>query len=322
LPRIFTNHVLSYRHLLTYTTATMSASTTGSMPRTLAHVLHSNLCITLPIPEATPGLSKQTIIVTGSNIGLGYESSLHLLRLGVGKLIMAVRDVIKGEAAREELLRATGRKPETIEVWKVDMSNYASVKDLAARANQLPRLDAVLANAGMATRTFSVAEGFEQTLTINVIATFLLFLLVLPKLREAPSTGRFVIPNSALHYVAPISEIVPAVKGEKGSIYDALNDKKAALMGQRYPLSKLLVVYMIRELTEQIRASGKPGVILNTPNPSACKSQLMREYSWIELKLGNSFARTAEMGSRALVNGVLGGEDTHGQYLDDCKVAE
>ncbi|KAH6695373.1 hypothetical protein F5X68DRAFT_227354 [Plectosphaerella plurivora] len=297
----------------------MSASTTGSVPRTLAHVIRSNLCVSLPVPEATSTISEETIIVTGANTGLGYESSLHLLRIGVGKLIMAVRDRKKGEAAREALLHATGREPASIEVWIVDMSNYASVRDLAARASQLPRLDAVLANAGVAPRTFYEAEGSEQTLTINVIATFLLFLLVLPKLREAPRPGRFVIPNSALHYVAPISELTPAVQNEK-SIYTALNDKKKSLMNDRYPLSKLLVVYMIRELTEQMAATGKKPVILNTPNPSACKSSLIREYSWIEIKIVNSFARTAEMGSRTLVDGLLGGEETHGQYLDDCKV--
>lgn len=299
----------------------MSASTTGSMPRTLAHVLRSNLCLTLPVPEAVPGIDQQTMIVTGSNIGLGYESSLRLLLIGTGKIIMAVRDVKKGEAAREELLRATGRAADAVEVWHLDMASYASVKDFAARAAQLPRLDAVLANAGIATRAFKSAEGDEQTLTVNVVSTFLLFLLLLPKLREAPSTGRFVIPNSALHYIAPVTELAPSAD-EKQSIYARLNDPSKALMGSRYPLSKLLVVYMVRELAARTTASaGKPAVIINTPNPSACKSQLMRESSWIELTLGNSFARTAEEGSRTLVHGLLGGDDTHGQYLDNCHVA-
>ncbi|KAJ3540395.1 hypothetical protein NM208_g5088 [Fusarium decemcellulare] len=280
-----------------------------------ASTLLSNIFITLPYPEAAPGLSEQTIIVTGSNTGLGFEASQHLLRLGVGRLIMGVRDLKKGEKARSELLENTKRAPETVEVWHLDMASYDSVKAFAARATNLSRLDVVLANAGIATTTFSLSEENERTITVNVVSTFLLFFLLLPKLRQSPSTGKFVIPNSATHYWAPIKELIP---DKTTSIFSRLSDPEKANMGSRYEVTKLLVVYITRELANRIKASNKPVVIVNTPNPSYCKSGLLRD---IDAPAPPDFlARSTEMGSRALVHGVLAGPESNGQYLTNCHV--
>jgi retinol dehydrogenase-12 len=43
-------------------------------------------------------LSGQTVIVTGSNIGLGLETVKHLARMNPENSILAVRSTSKGEA--------------------------------------------------------------------------------------------------------------------------------------------------------------------------------------------------------------------------------
>lgn len=284
----------------------------------IGSTIFSNLFITLPVPESTPDLPNQTIIVTGSNTGLGLEASRHLLRLGVGKLIMAVRSLEKGEAARTELLSSTKRLPSSVEVWHLDMEDYSSITSFAHRATTtLPRLDALLANAGILTNGFALVNGIERTIAVNVVSTYLLFLLLLPKLRQSPSTGHFVVPNSALHYLAPVKELVPCPNG--GSILSRLNDQTQTVdMLARYNVSKLLVVYVTRELDSRMRASRKPAVVVNTPNPSYCKSGLLRDSP--QPAPPDFLARTTEMGSRALVHGLLAGEESSGQYLTNCHV--
>ncbi|KAL1970426.1 hypothetical protein VTN77DRAFT_5587 [Rasamsonia byssochlamydoides] len=283
----------------------------------------SNLFICLPYPNGD--LRGQTIIVSGSNTGLGFEASRHLARLGVEKLIMAVRNLQKGEKARREILDSTGRDERSIEVWPLDMDSYDSVKSFAARAASLPRLDAVLANAGICTTIWSVTEDNEKTITTNVVSTFLLCLLLLPKLRESGEkfgiAPRFVIVNSAVHYWAPLKELDP----DRGEIFARLNDPQTADMAGRYPVSKLLVLYGVRELAARLTASKKkPLVIINTPNPSYCKSQLIRDPG-VATSFGmrvaeKVLARSTEMGSRALVHGLLSGPESHGQYLTNCHV--
>ncbi|KAF7553053.1 hypothetical protein G7Z17_g3926 [Cylindrodendrum hubeiense] len=277
-------------------------------------VFYSNLFVTLPYPGDGEGLSEQTIIVTGANTGLGFEASQHLLRLGLGKLIMAVRDLEKGETARKELLKSTARPSNSIEVWHLDMASYDSVKAFAKRANTtLPRLDVVLANAGIMTTKFNLAEENERTITINFVSTFLLCFLLLPKLRESPSSGKFVIPNSAMHYWAPIKELTPK---NNEPIFSRLNDAKVADMAARYQVTKLMVLYATRELAARMEASEKEVIIINTPNPSYCKSGLIREVT--SGAPPDFLARSTEMGSRALVHGVLAGAESNGQYLNNC----
>ncbi|RFU32271.1 hypothetical protein B7463_g4089, partial [Scytalidium lignicola] len=288
----------------------------------VSSVLVSNLFVRLPIPAGNGDLSKQTFIVTGSNTGLGFEASRHLVRLGVGKLIMGVRTVSKGEAAKKELLTSASKSETSIEVWPIDMDSYDSIKAFTSRASQLPRIDGVLANAGIMTTKFTLSEGNESTLNVNVISTFLLYLLLLPKMRESgQQTGnpcRFVIPNSALHYIAPLAELDP--KG--GSIMDRLNDPKKADMAGRYPLSKLLVIYAVREFADRSKASDRGQIILNTPNPSFCKSNLAREsQGGAGFKMAEKLlARSTEEGSRTLVDGLFAGQNSNGAYLTNCHV--
>ncbi|KAL7929021.1 hypothetical protein V8C35DRAFT_206343 [Trichoderma chlorosporum] len=278
-------------------------------------VIYGRVFVTLPIPSTSVDLSNQVMIVTGSNSGLGFESARHLSRLGVGKIIMAVRTPSKGEAAKKEILKSTGKAESSIEVWPIDMDSQVSVKAFAERTSLLPRLDGVLANAGIMTNQFTLSEGSEKTLNVNVINTFLLLFLLLPAMRRSEQqTGnpcRFSIPNSALHYMAPLAEL------NDENILDRLNDPKRADMSGRYMLSKLLVLYAVREISKM----AKGGFILNTPNPSWCKSDLARETDSAGAKIAEKIlARSTEEGSRTLVHGVLTDEVSHGHYLTNCKI--
>jgi NAD(P)-dependent dehydrogenase (short-subunit alcohol dehydrogenase family) len=286
----------------------------------IGSTFYSNLFIDLPLPKTDVDLSDKVMIISGSNTGLGFESSQHLLRLGLGKLIMAVRSLDKGEKARQELLKLTKRAPETIEVWYLDMANYESVKSFAARAlSDLPSIDVVLANAGLATsEEFTMAEDSERTITVNVISTFLLFFLLLPKLQRSSFPGKFVIPNSATHYLAPVKELVPSAKA--GPIFSRLNDPKASIMASRYYVSKLMVLYLVREIATRLGESEKANVIINTPNPSYCKSDLLREVP--SSAPPDFLARTPEMGSRTLVAGIFAGPESNGKYMNNCHIRE
>jgi retinol dehydrogenase-12 len=59
--------------------------------------LRSQFCA-LPAVH-TVDLSGQTVMVTGSNGGLGLAAAKHLARMSPAKLILAVRTKSKGEAA-------------------------------------------------------------------------------------------------------------------------------------------------------------------------------------------------------------------------------
>lgn len=190
--------------------------------------IYSQLFVTLPYP--THSFSGQTVIVTGSNTGLGLEAARHFTRLGAAKVILAVRTMSRGETAKQSIESSTDRKG-VVEVWQLDLGSYESVKQFAAKAEKLDRLDVLLENAGIAKTEYSVMEDNESSITTNVVSTFLLGLLLLPKLRESGQkfniTPHLTITCSEVHAWSPFKER----NSEK--IFDTLNAKETADMGDR-----------------------------------------------------------------------------------------
>lgn len=97
-------------------------------------------------------------------------------------MILGCRSIDKGQAAKA-LIAQTTKGDAEVEVWQVDLSSYESVREFCAKAQKLERLDAVIENAGIAMPTYEEYEGMESTITVNVISTFLMALLLLPKVR-------------------------------------------------------------------------------------------------------------------------------------------
>lgn len=182
----------------------------------------------LPYPE-TP-FTNQTVIVTGGNVGLGFEAARHYVRLGAAKVILAVRSPDKGEAAKNAIEDSEKREG-VVEVWLLDLSSYESVKEFANKVSALPRLDVVLENAGIATKNFRITEDNESTITTNVVSTFLLAHLVLPKLKESSTkfntTPYLTVVSSEVHFLTQFPE------KDSPNIFETLNKPKTARMDDR-----------------------------------------------------------------------------------------
>jgi retinol dehydrogenase-12 len=271
------------------------------------------------IPYPTESWTSKTVIVTGSNTGLGLEAARHFARLGAAKIILAVRSAEKGEAAKQNIIASEKVSPETIEVWSLDLQSFDSVKAFAKQCETLDRIDAVVENAGISTQNFKLVEGYESTVTTNVISTFLLALLLLPQLRATAKKHNvrphLTIVSSEVHFFTKF----PARAAPE--IFKELNDpnSKLAVMMDRYNVSKLLEVYVCRELVKEYMSSPDYPVILNFLNPGFCHSELGRESPILMAIIKFIFnARTTEVGSRSLVQAASAGPETHGKYLSDC----
>lgn len=158
----------------------------------------------LPYPQKK--FTGKTVIVTGANVGLGLEAARHFVRLDAAKVILACRDTEKGERAKTDIERTTARSG-IIEVWPLDLCSFESVKQFCRRADKLDRLDVVVENAAVAMvgPRATLAEGYESTITVNVISTFLMALLLLPTLRRTATKlniqPNLVIVSSDAHFV-------------------------------------------------------------------------------------------------------------------------
>ncbi|KAF7588221.1 hypothetical protein BBP40_006004 [Aspergillus hancockii] len=272
----------------------------------------------------TGSYAGKTVIVTGSNVGLGKEAARHYARLGASRLILAVRSLDRGHAAKVDIEATTHCGKDVIQVWPIDMGSYASVKKFAARVDaELDRVDIVIANAGVARLHYSVVEDNEEQITVNVVSTFLLTALLTPKLKATAARFNvrpvFSITTSEAHTHTDF----PQRSAPEGKLFATINDKETALQhwSKQYPLSKMLEVFAVRAIGEKYPAERFP-VTINCMNPGLCHTELARDSpTWGFWLFKLIVARTAEVGSRTLVDAGCQGVDTHGEYLSDCHIA-
>ncbi|QDS74100.1 hypothetical protein FKW77_009705 [Venturia effusa] len=285
----------------------------------LAILIHSQYRET--IPEIETSFQGKTVIVTGANTGLGLEAARHYTRLGAEQVIIACRTVSKGELAKASIEQSTKRTG-VIEVWPLDLASHDSVKAFAARATtELNRIDILVENAGIQAHKFFLVEGFESTISINVISTFLLGLLLLPKMKETAAKfdtlPHLVVVSSDVHFISSLSEKVSP------SILDGLNDPKY-FGPARYNTSKLLEVLFVRYLTSQQAAGPHYPVVINYVTPGLCKSELARDAPPFVVSLVQFLfrARSSETGARTYVLASQAGKESHGEFLMDAKIRQ
>lgn len=200
-----------------------------------------------PVPTAS--FEGKTAIVTGASSGLGLEACRSMIRLGASQVILACRNVEKAEAAVKDIQATTSCLSATLQVWRLDMSSYASVQAFSERVKaDLPRVDAIIANAGLGTRKFRVTEDNEETITTNVVSMSLLGFLLHPKLRETAmkfkTQTHFTVTASELYEVAKFKER----EAPTGQLFETLNDKSKANMSDRYNVSKLLAIFVVKQM--------------------------------------------------------------------------
>ncbi|PYI09623.1 NAD(P)-binding protein [Aspergillus sclerotiicarbonarius CBS 121057] len=281
---------------------------------------HSQLFVTPAFP--TQSFANQTVIVTGSNTGLGLEAARHFYRLNCARLILAVRTVSKGEAAKENILGSVRQRtdPDAIEIWPLNLSSTASTLAFADRAKtELSRVDVLVENAGINTADWVIVEGYEQAVQVNVLNTLLLALSLLPKLTETKtsfpdSTPHLVIVSSEAHRLTKFPEI------NAPDLYAQLNNKADFSQQPRYQATKLIEVLFTRELITRLKTPATPPVIINLVNPGLCTSDLDRRGAPQPLLmriLHRLFDRTTEVGGRTFVLAASAPLSSHGEFQSD-----
>ena len=132
-----------------------------------------------------PDQRRRTVIVTGANNGLGFETTIALAEKGA-QLIMACRSMSKAEPAHAEIMR---RVPgASVEIIPLDLASLASIQDfVTAFQARHDRLDILINNAGIMAVPFSrTTDGFETQFGVNHLGHFALTGVLLPLLLAAP----------------------------------------------------------------------------------------------------------------------------------------
>ncbi|KAM0348731.1 hypothetical protein ACHAPU_004170 [Fusarium lateritium] len=275
------------------------------------------------VPKTPKGtsLAGQTALITGSNVGLGFECARQLLALDLSHLIIAVRNQTRGDAAAKKLQQVFPSA--RIEVSLVDMASYKSIQDFAKWCETLPRLDIAILNAGLSRPQFERSEEskHEMTTQINYLSTALLSILLLPALKDKRGTSgpaHLAIVGSDTSYWAQW-------KGTSDSIWDVIDNPSDFNSNGAYSISKLLLIMFVDELSRHVNPEE---VIVNLPNPGACSGtdfgsdghRSRMELFWMAIAKP-LVGRYVSTGARSYVDAVaVKGKVSHGSFVGEGKI--
>ncbi|KAK3704156.1 hypothetical protein LTR37_013996 [Vermiconidia calcicola] len=276
--------------------------------------------------DVRPSFKGCNVIVTGANVGLGYETALKFVQLGANRVVLAVRTLSKGEEAKRQVESKTGRTG-VAEVWQLDMLNYDSIKAFADKATKdFDHLDIACLNAGIAGLSYQESDyGYERTMQVNVLSTTLLALLLMPKLKAS----RTATYTPVLEMVGSSNAgLVSKLHSDRTPFASYNTPTGFGKVGVQYNVSKLFVLYVQAGLVDlaKNKESGNPDVFIPVVCPGATNSELGREVkAWLVLRVllwlfEVLIQRTTEEGARTYISGIDQGEKTHGEFWKDDKI--
>jgi NAD(P)-dependent dehydrogenase (short-subunit alcohol dehydrogenase family) len=222
-------------------------------------------------------MSSRTVVITGSNAGLGLDCARSILaRDESWHIVFAVRNLDLGAAAIAEL-----NAPERCSVIAVDLASLASVRGFVAAyaTTDLPPLHAIVCNAGLQTvDTKFTVDGIEMTFGVNHLGHFALVDGMLEQL-EVPA--RIVVVASGTHDPAKFTGMPkPSYTSAEELAHpgaDAPADGR-----RRYTTSKLCNVLFAYELDRRL-GEGANGITVTAFDPGLMPaSGLARDYSPVQ----------------------------------------
>ncbi|MFF4543389.1 oxidoreductase [Streptomyces sp. NPDC001435] len=208
-----------------------------------------------------PDQRGRTVVVTGANSGLGFETARVLAERGA-TVVLACRNPDRAAAA-EARITATAPKARVV-VQQLDLASLASVHRAAKalRANH-PRIDLLINNAGGIRLHHALTEdGFELTLATNHLGPFAFTGLLLDRLLETPGS-RVVTVSSIGHRHGRMN-------------FADLNAERGYSAPAAYFQAKLANLLFTYALQRRLAASGAETIAL-AAHPGNARTELVRD---------------------------------------------
>ena len=196
----------------------------------------------------------RTIIITGANSGLGFETAKKIANNKDYQVILACRNLEKGTKAKDIIIKETGN--ENIILMQLDTSSLESVRNFVDEFKKLDtKVYGLINNAGISPLGHDglSVDGIEIVCATNYLGHFLLTNLLLPYMEDA---GKIFNITSDMHN--PPEELT--WQDPEELFHPKENDRR------KYSYSKLCNIYFTYELDEILRKKHS-NILVNAFNP-------------------------------------------------------
>ena len=259
--------------------------------------------------KQAPTQKGRIAIVTGANVGLGYETALALAGKSCS-VVLACRNIDKAEAAKAGILAKYPKA--TVECMALDLASLKSVRKFAAAYKRRhAQLDLLINNAGIMMPPYSVSEdGFESQLAANYLGHFALTGLLLRLITKTPHS-RIVSLSSLAHQWSGIR-------------FDDLQFERRYDKRLAYGQSKLACLVFAYELQRRLTRAGHTTLSV-AAHPGVSSTNLFRHMP----KIVNMFApltalvlQSAQGGAQPTLYAALGDDIQGGDYCGPQSLGE
>jgi NAD(P)-dependent dehydrogenase (short-subunit alcohol dehydrogenase family) len=206
----------------------------------------------------------QTVIVTGANTGLGFETARVLASKNCDVVICS-RSIKNGETAVQKIINEFPNAK--VSCLQLDLGSLKSVKQFTEEfLNKYQKLNILINNAGIMFCPKSLtSDGIESQFGVNHLGHFYLTTLLLPILENSATES---LPSRIIN----LSSVGQCLFGPpEGIKFDDINADKSYDALERYGQAKLANVLFTKELHTKFRDTKNilsiavhPGAILET----------------------------------------------------------
>jgi len=185
----------------------------------------------------------KTIVITGANSGIGYETAKHLALMG-NKVIAASRKRQESSRAIEELnsicqkKKAVGR----VEFYHLDLADLMSVDAFAQKLlADYPVIDTLICNAGIMNSPYGLScDGFEQQFQTNFLSHYYLTQLLLPSVLKSDTPKVIYVGSASAEkgIIRSISEL-ENISRVSQTEYDAMKSYRESKLAQQISVFEL-----------------------------------------------------------------------------------
>ena len=262
-------------------------------------------------------MQGKTVVVTGGNSGIGFETAAALCEMGARVLVTA-RNADKGRAAVGRIAargEAAG-KGGGAQLVVFDLADLASVRRGAEEIlEQAPRLDVLVNNAGLVlSERAETVDGLEATFATNHLGPFLFTNLLLERI-GASVPARIVNVASTAHGTA-----------RRGLPFDDLQSTLRYRPMCVYGQSKLANILFTLELARRLDGTG---VTVNCLHPGTVRTGYggdgdAKGFLAFGIRVSAPFFLSPAQGARTSIYLASSPEvdEVSGKYFVKCKVRE
>lgn len=227
----------------------------------------------------------KTTVITGATSGIGKATAM-VLATQDHAVYLLVRNIIKGEVVKQEIITQTGNKH--VYVIQCDLADLQSVRDAVAELSQkLMAINILINNAGAGFSERQVSrDGFEMTFAINHLGHFLLTTGLMPLLERGQA--RIINVSSEGHKLGKPN-------------FDDLQSAQNYSSFKAYGMAKLFNIYFAQSLAQKF---GDKGILAFSLHPGAVNSSFadkLKGFDKILMKLARPFMITTQQGAETSI---------------------